>query len=69
MEEIETSLQQIERKDDTYDSLRLHIFDCPNLTKTINFKEWICCVKSYTVCGKYKYTQYDRKMNIKDTKE
>jgi len=69
MEEIETSLQQIERKDETYDSLRLHVFDCLNSTKNSDFREWVRRVKADIGCGKGEYAKHDGKMIIRDAKE
>ena len=69
MEEIETSLQKIEQKDKTYDSLCLHVFGCLNSTKNSNFREWVRCVKADIGCGKGEYAKHNGKMIIKDAKE
>ena len=38
METIETTLKQIKRKGEIYDSLLLHVFNCLNSTNNSNFK-------------------------------
>jgi hypothetical protein len=69
MEQIETALKQIERKGETYDSLRLHVFDCLNSTKNSDFREWVRRVRADIGCGKGEYSKHDGKMIIKDAKE
>jgi hypothetical protein len=41
IEEIKTSLKKIERKEETYGSLCLHVFIRLNLTKSSDFGEWV----------------------------
>ena len=58
METIETALKKIEWKGETYDSLRLHVFDCLNSTKNSDFKEWVRRVNSYEPSGAYMRHRY-----------
>ena len=69
MKKSKIPLQQIEHKDETYISLCLCVFDCPNSTRNINFREWVFHVKADIGCRKGEYVIHNDKMIIKYAKE
>lgn len=68
MEEIEQNVKQIARHGETYDSLRLHVFNCLMSAKNSSFRTWVERVKMDISSGTGEYKNHSPQMVINAAK-
>jgi len=69
LEHIERCNNEIITRGETYDSLRLHVFDCLKSAKNLEFKTWIRRVESDISSGTGKYKSCNAKIIISAAKK